>query len=79
MGCAASAPKIVLIVVLCAYARGIMASRQIACACQENSTVMALAYDRVPAHRTPAALVSCRPEERISMFRAFLLVCAAHE
>jgi transposase len=42
-GCPAYAPKVLLKVVLLAYARGLISSRKIEQACRENVTFMALA------------------------------------
>jgi transposase len=74
-GCPASAPQIVLKIVLCAYARGIVSSRQIEQACREHITFMALSCGLVPDHATMAGFVSSMPEEIVSLFRDVLLVC----
>ena len=69
-------PKVLLKVVLFAYARGILHSRRIERACQENVTFMALACGQTPDHSTLAAFVSAMGEERIvSLFTQVLLVC----
>ena len=57
-GRAAYDPKVLLKVVLFAYSRGIVSSRKIERACQENVTFMALACGAKPDHSTIAAFVS---------------------
>ena len=75
-GCPAYDPKILLKVILFAYARGIISSRKIQQACRENVTFMALACGQVPDHSTIAAFVASLKEEITSLFRDILLVCA---
>jgi transposase len=79
IGCSAYDPKILLKVVLFAYSRGIISSRKIERACQENITFMALACGMVPDHRTIAAFISSMKDEIISIFKAILLVCAEQD
>jgi transposase len=67
------------VIVLVAYARGIIASRKIEQACRENITFMALACGLVPDHSTIAAFVSSMKEEITSLFRNLLLVCAEQD
>jgi transposase len=74
-GCPAYAPKVLLKVVLLAYARGLISSRKIEQACRENVTFMALACGMVPDHRTIAAFVSSLQEAIVSLCRDILLVC----
>jgi transposase len=78
-GCPAYDPKILLKVILLAYARGLISSRQIEQACRENVTFMALACGQVPDHSTVAAFVSSLKEEIASLFRDILLVCAEQD
>jgi transposase len=78
-GCPAYDPKILLKVILFAYARGIISSRKIEQACRENVTFMALACGQVPDHSTVAAFVSSLKEEIASLFRDILLVCAEQD
>jgi transposase len=78
-GCPAYDPKILLKVILLAYARGIISSRKIEQACRENITFMALACGQVPDHSTLAAFVSSLKAEISSLFRAVLLVCAEQD
>jgi transposase len=75
-GCAAYDPKILLKVILLAYARGIISSRKIEQACRENITFMALACGMVPDHSTIAAFISSMKDEILSLFSDILLVCA---
>jgi transposase len=78
-GCPAYDPKILLKVILFAYARGIISSRKIEQACRENITFMALACGQVPAHSTVAAFVASLKAEITSLFREILLVCAEQD
>ena len=74
-GRAAYDPKILLKVVLFAYSRGIVSSRKIERACQENVIFMALACGQKPDHSTIAAFVSSMKDEILPLFRDVLLVC----
>jgi hypothetical protein len=66
-------------VVLFAYSRGIISSRKIERACQENITFMSLACGTVPDHSTIAAFISSMKDEIIAIFRDILLVCMGQE
>src|SRR5215510_716129 len=79
LGCRAYDPKILLKVILFAYARGIISSRKIEQACRENITFMALACGQAPDHSTIAAFVASLKVEIASLFRAILLVCAEQD
>jgi transposase len=79
IGCSAYDPKILLKVVLFAYSRGIISSRQIERACQENITFMSLACGIVPDHSTIAAFISSMKDEIIAIFRDILLGCMEQE
>src|SRR5512135_1355520 len=68
-------PKILLKVVLFAYSRGLISSRQIERACRENVTFMALTCGEQPDHSTIAAFVSSMKDEILPLFRDVLLVC----
>lgn len=69
-------PKVLLKVVLFGYSRGLMSSRKLEAACQENIVFMALACGQGPDHSTLAAFVSEMGEERIAqLFGQVLLVC----
>jgi transposase len=79
IGCSAYDPKILLKVVLFAYSRGIISSRKIERACQENITFMSLACGTVADHSTIAAFISSMKDEIIAIFRDILLVCMEQE
>jgi transposase len=74
-GASAIHPKVLLKVVLFAYSRGLISSRQIERACVENITFMALACGHTPDHSTIAAFVSSMKEEVESVFCDVLVVC----
>jgi transposase len=78
-GCPAYDPKILLQVILLAYARGIISSRKIEQACRENIIFMALACEMVPDHSTIAAFISSMKDEIVSIFRDILLVCVEQD
>ncbi len=68
-------PKILLKVVLLAYARGLISSRQIERACCENVTFMALSGNQRPDHSTIATFVSSMKDQILPLFCDILLVC----
>jgi transposase len=68
-------PKILLKVVLLAYSRGLISSRQIERACVENVTFMALSGNQRPDHSTIAGFVSSMKDQILPLFRDILLVC----
>ena len=68
-------PKILLKVILLAYARGMISSRQIERACQENIIFIALSYDYAPDHSTIASFISSMQSEIETIFSNVLLVC----
>ena len=68
-------PRILLKIVLLAYARGIISSRQIERLCHENITFMALSCEQCPDHSTISTFVSMMQDEIIKIFRTILLVC----
>ncbi|NOH02162.1 MAG: IS1182 family transposase [Chloroflexi bacterium] len=74
-GAAAIHPKSLLKVILLAYARGMISSRQIERACHENILFIALSYGYAPDHSTIAAFVSSMQKEISSIFSNILLVC----
>lgn len=74
-GCKAYNPKILLKIILLAYARGIIHSRKIERECKKNVTFMALSCGQEPDHSTIAAFVSSMKEEIKPLFREVLLVC----
>jgi transposase len=74
-GASAIHPKILLKVILLAYARGMISSRQIERACQENILFIALSYGYPPDHSTIASFISSMQNEIQTLFCNILLVC----
>ena len=74
-GCKAYDPKVLLKIVLLAYARGIITSRKIEQACKENVVFMAMSCGQEPDHSTIATFVSSLKDEIQPLFRDVLLVC----
>jgi transposase len=75
-GATAIDPKILLKVILYAYSRGMISSRQIERACGENILFMALSCGYRPDHSTIAHFVSSMQKEIEVIFSNILLVCA---
>jgi transposase len=61
-------PKILLKVVLLAYSRGLISSRDIERACCENVTFMALSGNQRPDHSTIATFVSSMKDQILPLF-----------
>ena len=74
-GAPAYDPRILLKIVLFAYSRGIVSSRRIAQACEENIIFMALSADTRPHFTTIADFIATMDKEIIHLFRDVLLVC----
>jgi transposase len=74
-GATAIHPKILLKVILLAYARGMISSRQVERACQENIIFIALSYGYAPDHSTIAQFISSLQREIEILFCNVLLVC----
>lgn len=74
-GAPAIDPAILLKIILFAYSRGILSSRQIAQSCEENVVFMALASDTRPHFTTIADFISSMSEQITSIFRDILAVC----
>ena len=74
-GATAIHPKILLKVILLAYARGMISSSQIERACQENILFIALSYGYAPDHSTIAQFISSMQSEIQTLFSNILLVC----
>jgi len=74
-GATAIHPKILLKVILVAYSKGMISSRQIERACQENIIFIALSYGYAPDHSTIAQFISSMQVEVQSIFSNILLVC----
>lgn len=69
-------PKMLLKVVLLGYSRGMMGSRKLERACNENVVFMALSCGQKPDHSTLAAFVSSMGEERVvALFTQILMIC----
>jgi len=68
-------PKVLLKVILIAYSRGLISSRQIERACCENVTFMAMSCNQRPDHSTLASFVSSMKDQIKPLFRDILLVC----
>jgi len=74
-GAPAYAPAMLLRIVLFAYSRGIISSRAIARACEEQVTFIALSGDSRPHFTTIAHFVSTLGEQIAPIFAAVLAVC----
>ena len=74
-GAPAYDPGILLKIVLYAYARGIISSREIERCCRENIIFMALSADTQPHFSTIAGFISSMSEEVSVLFRDVLLYC----
>ena len=74
-GATAYDPRILLKIVLYGYSKGIVSSRKIAKACEENVIFMALAADTRPHFTTIADFISTLDKEIVHLFRDVLIVC----
>jgi len=74
-GAPAYDPAILLKIILYAYSRGIISSRKIAQACEENIIFMALSADTRPHFTTIAEFISSADQEIINLFLEVLLTC----
>jgi len=74
-GAPAIAPAVLLKIVLYAYARGLISSREIERACRENVVFMALSADTQPHFTTIAHFISSMAEAIRPIFRDVLLYC----
>lgn len=74
-GARAIHPKLLLKVILFAYSRGMLSSRQIERACSENIVFMALSGGYRPDHSPLAHFVSSLQKEIGTVFGNILLVC----
>ncbi len=74
-GAPAIDPAILLKVILFAYSRGIISSRRIGKACEENVVFMALSADTRPHFTTMAEFISSMANEITSVFRDILSIC----
>jgi transposase len=76
-GAPAIDPAILLKVILFAYSRGLIGSRRIAQACEENVVFMALSADTRPHFTTIAEFITSMGDEIASVYRDILTVCYA--
>jgi transposase len=74
-GATAINPKVLLKIILLAYSKGMISSREMERACVENIIFMALACGYSPDHSTIAHFVSSMQKEIESVFSNVLLVC----
>lgn len=74
-GAPAYDPAILLKIILYAYARGIVSSREIEQSCRQNIIFMALSADTHPHFTTIADFISSSSEQIIELFRDVLLIC----
>jgi len=75
-GAPAYDPAILLKVVLFAYSRGVISSRETERACRENVVFMALSADIRPHFTTITEFVSSMEQEIAPLFRNVLVICA---
>ena len=68
-------PAILLKIILFAYSKGIISSREIEWCCETNIIFKALSCDTVPHFTTLASFVSGRGEEIETLFEQVLLIC----
>jgi transposase len=74
-GACAYPPGMLLKVILCAYAQGVVSSRGIERLCREHVTFIALSGDSAPHFTTLAAFVSSLDEEVTQLFAQVLYLC----
>jgi transposase len=76
-GAPAYPPAVLLKVILFGYSRGMVSSRAIEQACQENVVFMALSGDNVPHFTTVASFVRELKDEIANLFTQVLFLCDA--
>lgn len=74
-GAPAYDPAILLKIVLFAYSRGIISSREIARFCRENVICMAMSADTSPYFTTIANFISVEEKGIVDLFTRVLSVC----
>jgi transposase len=77
-GASAYPPAMLLTVILFAYSRGLVSSREIARACVEQVTFIALSGDSQPHFTTLAHFISSLGDDIAKVFGAVLAVCDRH-
>src|SRR5919205_2317327 len=75
VGASAYEPRILLKIVLLAYARGILSSRGMEAACRDNVQFIALSGDAQPDHSTLARFVTELGDAAGKVFTQVLLIC----
>ena len=75
VGAPAFDPAVLLKIVLLAYSRGLVSSRQMEAACRENVLFMAVSGDAQPSFATLAAFVSRMGDLAARLFAQVLTVC----
>jgi transposase len=75
VGASAYEPRILLKIVLLAYARGILSSRAMEAACRDNVQFIALSGDAQPDHSTLARFVSELGDAASKVFTQVLIIC----
>src|SRR5690349_7630843 len=78
VGASAYEPKILLKIVLLAYARGMLSSRAMEAACRDNVQFIALSGDAQPDHSTLARFVSELGDAAGEVFTQVLMICDRH-
>ena len=68
-------PRLLLKVILVAYARGVLSSRRMEQLCQENVVFMALTCGATPDHSTIAAFIANMGDLASNLFANVLLIC----
>jgi transposase len=76
-GAPAYPPAVLLKVILFAYSRGIVSSREIERACRENVVFIALCADQAPHFTTVAAFIRELKDEIANVFTQVLFLCDA--
>ena len=74
-GAPAYDPRVMLKIVLCAYARGLLSSREIAAACEQNVVMMALSANTRPHFTTIARFISDMGDAAQTLFVDVLMYC----
>jgi transposase len=74
-GAPAYDPAVLLKIILYAYSRGIISSREIERCCRENIVFIALAADTQPHFTTIADFIASLGEQITGLFRDVLLIC----
>lgn len=75
-GASAYDPRVLLKIIFCAYARGVLSSRRISQLCYENVVFMVMACELKPHFTTIANFISSQPELLSGLFSEVLLVCS---